>query len=570
MKWFANLKVALKLILSFILISLFIAIVGYVGVSNMHKINSNVKRIYQVDLMGVNAINQIKTNLTQIQADMLIIVNPLNKDAIESMDADINKIVELDNVLIGDYKKTITSSEDKEQFAQFEKYLSDYRTGRGQLIKLVREGKYEEAQTLNPKVNEVRENMLVALNKEVELNMKLAKNDYNASVLIFNKSLYIIIIAIATGLFVAITLALLISRMISKQINKVLAFGEALGNGDLTKTIDIYTKDEIGALARALNKSGENIKMLISEIINSAQNISAASEELSATSEEIYSKMEVINESVNQISEGAQGLSATTEQVSASTDEIGTTTIAIAEKANNATDSVKEIRNRAVNIKDKATKAIEENNAMYEKQRINLVKAIEDGKVVDQIKLMADSIEDIAAQTNLIALNAAIEAARAGEQGKGFAVVADEVRKLAEQSSQAVNKIQDMITKIKLAFNNLSQSGEDILNFMLDKVKPDYILLNETGIQYEKDASFVNEMAVDTAKGTNQISETMQQISSAIENVSATAEECAASSEEILASINETTIAVEEVAKSAQSQAELVEKLNIMIQKFKI
>ena len=137
-----------------------------------------------------------------------------------------------------------------------------------------------------------------------------------------------------------------------------------------------------------------------------------------------------------------------------------------------AFNSVSEIKKHAIDIRNKAEKDIEIGNAIYISKRENIIKAIEEGKIVKEIKVMADGIASIAEQTNLLALNAAIEAARAGEQGRGFAVVAEEVRKFAEQSSGTVTQIQDMVIQVQFAFNNLSNSGQDVLNFIVNNVKP--------------------------------------------------------------------------------------------------
>jgi hypothetical protein len=127
-----------------------------------------------------------------------------------------------------------------------------------------------------------------------------------------------------------------------------------------------------------------------------------------------------------------------------------------------------------------------------------------------------------------------------------------------------------MVAQVRNAFDELSSSGQDILDYMVNNVKPSYTLLLDTGIQYEKDAKFVSDMVIDIFNTAKQMNETVMQVNKAFEGVSTTAADSAASSEEVLASISEITKAVTEVADSTQSQAELAQDLDELVQKFKI
>lgn len=570
MRIFKNLKLAQKLIFCFLLISLIMGIIGFLGISEIRKINANSTSMYDDNLIHLKTVEELKGNFLQIHSDLLALLTTKDAAKKKEIESEIEKLTEEDMAISEEFKNTNATGEEKDQLTKFVKLHEEYMMARKDFVDLIDANKYDEAQMQFEMVTEARNKTFDSINEIIESNLQEAENANNTNNAIFKNSFNLMLGIVIFGFIFAILLGVLISTLLSKQINKVLVFADALGSGDLTKRIDVYSKDEIGKISNALNKAAENTRDLISTIISNSSNINASSEEIYSTIEGISTKMNSINEATKEISAGTEELSATSQEVNASIEEITSNSIELSNKAKDGDKASNEIQVRAAEIKDKGLKSIDISKKIYEEKQGNILKAIEDGKVVDEIKVMADSIANIASQTNLLALNAAIESARAGEMGKGFAVVADEIRKLAEQSSENVSNIQDIITQVNNAFNNLSSNTQDILGFIDNNVNPDYELFLETALKYEEDAAFIKAMSKEIANGTTQILHSIEQTSMAIETVSTTAQQSAESTEGILNSVDETTSATQEVASSARRQAELSEELNSLVQQFKI
>jgi methyl-accepting chemotaxis protein len=560
-----------KLIPAFIGIALLIALVGSVGIRNMQIMNKNSNTVYQQNLLSIEQMNKIKQNTLEIRYNLLKISNQANKENQNpGLEKEISNYSAETDELLNTYEKNFLTEEQKPILEKLKKDLQEFRSIYNDVIKLSDQQDFEKSKVRFTEIATARANVFKGLDDLIQINEELAANSHSQNSNAYNSSLYFILTVVIIGLALSIIIGTSISVIISKQLKQVLNFAEAIGEGDLTNKIAIDSRDEIGRLSKALNKAGEHIKELITKIVISAEKINSSSGDLSATTEEISSMMNTSGEATESIAKGAQDLSATTEEVHASMDEIARDTHDLADKSEESKTSGDEINKRAIEIKQKAAENIKQGNIIYEEKKLNIIKAIEEGKVVEEVKIMADSIGSISEQTNLLALNAAIEAARAGEQGKGFAVVADEVRQLAEQSSEAVIQIQNMVTQVRNAFDAISSSGQDILDYIANNVQPSYNLLLDTGVQYEKDAEFVSHMAIGIFNATKHMNDTVTQVNKAFESVSLTAEKSAASSEEVLASISEITKVVAQVADSAQSQAELALELHELVQKFKI
>ena len=569
MKWFYNLKLSTK-ILSLVVIggtlAAVLCIFAYNQMTNLGKLQDEVYTLSKQSVLATDA-QSMDDRLYGIVADAEINRN-LDVSQKTWNQGKITALDEMDSLV----KEAKTDEEKKlvnESNIALKDYVNLFETKMMPLLKTTKD-MTGQIQNTDAEFDVIRNRMSDPMVKISEsFTQRMVEQDKNFDAKRASAITIMIIISVI-GLLILITLSLIIAMEISRQIKKVVTVADALSENDLSKTVDLDNKSEIGILAKALNKAILNLKVLIKEISESATDISATSEELSATTEEISSKMDIVNESVRQVSLGAEQLSATTQEVNATTENITANVADVTERANKGAETAQGIEVKATEVRISAENNLNATDKIYMEKQENILKAIEEGRVVSEVKIMAEEIGNIASQTNLLALNAAIEAARAGEQGKGFAVVADEVRMLAEASETTVKRIQEVTEKVEKAFKNLSTNTQDILSFMVNKIKPDYESFVVVGKQYGDDATTFNELSSSIGDSMNIVNKTISEISKAIENVSATAEESVASSEEILASVNESVMAIGEITKASQNQAILAEKLNVMVHKFKL
>ncbi len=568
-----NVKVRIKLIIAFVIVAFLVGIVGGVGIISLKKVGDNAENMYSHNLESVYMLTDMKQNLTEIKASIAELLN--SKDEKDpAIKTKLEKIIQEDkdenDKYLSELENLLTSDDEKKIFEQFKSELTQYRNLRENIIKLIDSGNYVDATEQYKDIPKITDELFEHLSQLIEINLKESSSANDNIISIYATSNTIMTILSIFGLMLAVVIGLVLSKDINTPLQKMKLLGEKLANYDLSYESEVIRKDEFGQTYRSLLKAQNNIKELVKVIIENSQNMSASSEELSATVEELSSKTIHIDESINNIASNMQEASAGTEEISASIQEVDSSINILSQKAMDGSSNASNAKERAVEVKNNSQKALNEAKKMSDEKQKKMIKVIEDGKVVDNIKVMADTIADISEQTNLLALNAAIEAARAGEMGKGFAVVAEEVRTLAEQSADAVKNIQETIVKVQEAFKNSIDTGSDMLEFVNKDVNEQFNAYEETGNKYYKDSEFVSNMSEEIAAMSEEVTATVGQVNEAIQNMAASTQKSSEHAELIKESMNETTQALEQVALTAQGQAELAQKLNEVVNKFKI
>jgi len=488
---FKNMKIGMRLALGFGIVVALLVGIAVVGVTRLANLNASMENIttdkwpkvllLQDGLAGVNEIG--------ISArDLLLASDKAGqqraKDRILDARGNIAKTWEK-------LKPMLTQPKGKEMFALILEARERYIAAQNQVIKLVEEGKGEEARAFmdsgfRPAATEYRKRVNDLVKFQGDLMTELGE----AAATEYQQARTLTLVMAVVAFLFAIGIAFWIVRSITKPLNEAVSVANRLAEGDMSVRIEVNSTDETGKLLEAMRNMVEKLSQIITEVRSAADNLSSASEEVSATAQSL-------SQSSSEQAASVEETSASIEQMSAS----------ISQNTENAkvTDGM-------------ASKAAKEAGEGGE--------AV--GQTVSAMKSIADKIgiiEDIAYQTNLLALNAAIEAARAGEHGKGFAVVAAEVRKLAERSQVAAQEIGE----VAKGSVSLAEKAGKLLDEMVPSIRKTSDLVQEITAASEEQSAGVGQ--INTAM--SQLNQATQQNASASEELAATAEEMSSQAEQL-------------------------------------
>jgi len=548
MQTWRDLKVKNKLFILVMASCLALIAVGAMGLNGMHNGNRNLEESNR-SLEHVALFGSLKSDFLTMRLDLVYMMALKDPAKLKEKWDDFAQKCQAVREGLKKIETTSPGKQQLESIAAFTDGFTNYvnkGTKLGEMLLAAHAANDEHAVAAAVTFGAEQVGPLYAKPAEIisSLVAGSVKNDqemFSASTTAFKRSFITMITIIAATLVFTLALGLFIAKSVVNPLAKVFETLKQMAAGNLSVRSDIRSRDELGMLAEELNIMTERLHETITRVTHNGLEVASAASQMHSTAE--------------QMATGAEQAAAQTQTIATASEEMAATTNDIASNCHQAADNAGKVNEAAATsaqIVDE-TITVMAQIAVRVKDTATMVATL--GNRSEEIGEIVGTIEDIADQTNLLALNAAIEAARAGEQGRGFAVVADEVRALAERTTKATKQIADTIKNIQIETHNAVISMEEGVREV------------EKGT---KDAAKSGESLQSILEQIGALTMQVSQIATAAEEQTATTTEISNNIQQITAVVQMTANGSQESATAAAQLSRLSDELRSLMEHFRI
>ena len=519
-------KINYVLLLVFLICGVGMLIVN-AKINSMDDITNEISQNYIASVSEVDAISENVTGLKSQMMEYLLV----GEDKRSSTLGNITKTQGAIVTSFQNLKKYASTQRTEEAVSRLEQSYGTYKDQYNAVLKDIDNGNIKDVASIDARLGKAYDDLEIRVHSvEVQNTVNTARaqkslaGSAKASHITFIAVGILLIAAIAAGVIVVRFTVIAPARTATRELN-IIIDGIEKNDGNLTARVTQKSQDEIGQLVGGVNKFIEVLHGIIAEIKADADNVSNSANVVYQQISTADGNIMDVSATMQQLSAGMEEMAASAEHISNETDSISTSMENIAAQAGEGSNKAKDIKVRAVALRDDGIASKETTSSMADEIRTAVRASLEKSKDVEKINALTDNILNISSQTNLLALNASIEAARAGEAGRGFAVVADEIRTLADSSRATANDIQVISRDVTASVEELAENANKMIDFILNVVMPDYDKLVNMGEQYNRDADDFDDIMIAFTEDSAQLKKTMEDVAGLIRSMSSTINE---------------------------------------------
>lgn len=526
-----KLSTKLIILIPVFILGIFSIISNVMSVSNIRNVNRSAVQISEVSLKNVSGLAEIQKQTQDIHNLGLSHIIAVDLDSMIQL---VEKIRSQEDALEKDLEsyKTYVTPDTQKEYNDIKKNYEELKYECANVMAFSAAGKKEDAYELaNGKISKCAD----AIESDIESIKKIVNQDANAQRQKLTSAYHS---SIGTSIVtILISIAALFSAMVAvlrwviyplantnREMNEIIS-GIDNQQGDLTRRVTITNNKEVASVGgginafmaklqeifRMISSNSRDLEGVVNEVRESVQTSNGSVSDLSALTEELSATMQDISDNASRINENTESVAGEVKSIAEKTIEINQYT--------------KEMKEHAEAMEHAARENMDTTGAKVNDIVSVLSQAIEDSNSVNQVDNLTNDILNIASQTNLLALNASIEAARAGDAGKGFAVVASEISQLAAASQEAANNIQSINAIVITAVHNLADNANGLVEYMNEKILPEFQKFVESGGAYHDKATFIEGVMADFEAKTDSLQNSMDEIANSVNTISHAIEE---------------------------------------------